>query len=67
MGRLPAAATLIASLMSRQNVGGNQSGQQSGFVAHGAANNNVWSMDGAGITDPRRILRTISSVFLDLV
>jgi len=38
-------------VMDRQNVGGNQSGQQSSFLAHGSATNQVWNMDGGGITD----------------
>ena len=38
-------------VMDRQNVGGNQSGQQSSFLAHGSATNQVWNMDGSGITD----------------
>ena len=35
-------------VMDRQNVGGNQSGQQSSFLAHGSATNQVWNMDGGG-------------------
>lgn len=38
-------------VMDRQNVGGNQSGQQSSFLAHGSATNQVWNMDGGGVTD----------------
>ncbi len=38
-------------VMDRQNVGGNQSGQQASFLAHGSATNQVWNMDGGGITD----------------
>lgn len=39
-------------VMDRVNVGGNQSGQQSGFISRGAAGaNNKWSMDGVDITD----------------
>ena len=38
-------------VMDRQNVGGNQSGQQSDFLAHGSAVNQVWNLDGSGITD----------------
>ncbi len=39
-------------VMDRVNVGGNQSGQQSGFISRGAAGgNNKWAMDGVDITD----------------
>ncbi len=38
-------------IMSGQNVGGNQSGQQNTFVAHGTGNNEVWNLDGGNITD----------------
>jgi hypothetical protein len=38
-------------VMDRQNVGGNQSGQQSAFINHGAAVNQGWNLDGASITD----------------
>lgn len=39
-------------VMDRANVGGNQSGQQAGFISRGAASgNNKWSMDGVDITD----------------
>lgn len=39
-------------IMDRANVGGNQSGQQSGFISRGAAaGNNKWAMDGVDITD----------------
>lgn len=38
--------------MDRQNVGGNQSGQQSNFVARGAAmREQKWNLDGVDITD----------------
>jgi hypothetical protein len=38
--------------MDRVNVGGNQSGQQSGYVSRGASTgNNKWSVDGVDITD----------------
>jgi hypothetical protein len=38
--------------MDRANVGGSQSGQQSGFVVRGAGTtNNVWSLDGVNVTD----------------
>jgi len=44
-------------MVDRENVGGNESGQQSSFVARGANtyNNNVWAMDGIVITDPAAI------------
>jgi hypothetical protein len=38
-------------VMDRQNVGGNQSGQQSSFLAHGSSTNQMWNIDGATITD----------------
>jgi hypothetical protein len=38
-------------VMDRQNVGGNQSGQQSSFLAHGSSSNQIWNIDGATITD----------------
>lgn len=38
-------------VMDRQNVGGNQSGQQSGFLAHGSSSNQQWNLDGATVTD----------------
>ena len=38
--------------MDRINVGGSQSGQQSGYISRGAgAGNNKWSLDGVDITD----------------
>ena len=38
--------------MDRANVGGNQSGQQSGYISRGATStNNKWSVDGVDITD----------------
>jgi hypothetical protein len=38
--------------MDRINVGGNQSGQQSGYVSRGSGTgNNKWSLDGVDITD----------------
>ncbi len=38
--------------MDRVNVGGTQSGQQSGYVSRGAGSgNNKWSLDGVDITD----------------
>ena len=44
-------------IVDRENVGGNESGQQSSYVARGAAsyNDNVWAMDGVVITDPAAI------------
>jgi hypothetical protein len=39
-------------LMDRQNVGGNESGQQSTFINRGTAfGNNTWNYDGVNITD----------------
>lgn len=38
-------------VMSVQNVGGNQSGQQASFGAHGSSSNQQWNLDGATITD----------------
>ena len=39
-------------VMDRANVGGNQSGQQSGYISRGASTgNNKWSIDGVDITD----------------
>ena len=38
-------------VMSVQNVGGNASGQQASFGAHGSSSNQQWNMDGATITD----------------
>ncbi len=41
-----------AITMDRVNVGGSQSGQQSGFISRGASGgNNKWSLDGVDITD----------------
>jgi hypothetical protein len=38
--------------MDRVNVGGNQSGQQSGYISRGnSSGNNKWSIDGVDITD----------------
>lgn len=37
--------------MSVQNVGGNASGQQASFAAHGGTGNQQWNMDGGTITD----------------
>src|SRR3954465_3803494 len=38
--------------MDRENIGGNQSGQQSNYVSRGSAGfNNKWSLDGVDITD----------------
>jgi len=49
-------------MIDRENVGGNESGQQSGFIAKGDTSaarqsgnqgaNNTWSVDGIDITDP---------------
>jgi hypothetical protein len=39
-------------VMDRENIGGNQSGQQSGFIARGAATSqHKWNLDGIDITD----------------
>lgn len=39
-------------VMTQQNVGGNKSGQQSGFVSHGGTQGNaMWNVDGVTITD----------------
>ncbi len=39
-------------VMDRENIGGNQGGQQSGFFSRGAASNqHKWNMDGIDITD----------------
>jgi hypothetical protein len=39
-------------VMSGQNVGGSQSGQQNGYAAHGGGQgNSMWNVDGATITD----------------
>ena len=38
-------------VMSVQNVGGNISGQQATFGAHGSTGNQQWNLDGATITD----------------
>jgi Carboxypeptidase regulatory-like domain len=49
-------------MLDRENIGGNESGQQSGFIARGDTSgsrysgnqgaNNIWSVDGVDITDP---------------
>jgi hypothetical protein len=54
-----------AIMVDRENVGGNESGQQSGFIGKGDASsgqgvrisgnqgaNNIWAVDGVDITDP---------------
>jgi len=38
-------------VMDRENVGGNQSGQQSSFGAHGGTSNQQWNLDGGTVTD----------------
>jgi carboxypeptidase family protein len=38
-------------VMDRENVGGNQSGQQSSFSAHGGSANQQWNVDGGTTTD----------------
>ena len=44
-------------LLDRENVGGSESGQQSGFASRGAPDDaqTVWNMDGTVITDPAAI------------
>lgn len=49
-------------IMSGQNVGGNKSGQQTTFVAHGTGNNEVWNVDGGNITD---MASSSSSMYFD--
>lgn len=49
-------------IMNQQNVGGNKSGQQSTFVAHGTGNNEVWNVDGGNITD---MASSSSSLYFD--
>jgi hypothetical protein len=49
-------------IMSQQNVGGNKSGQQSTFIAHGTGNNEVWNVDGGNITD---MASSSSSLYFD--
>jgi hypothetical protein len=49
-------------MVDRENVGGNESGQQSGFIAKGDTSgarvsgnqgaNNIWAVDGIDVTDP---------------
>ena len=40
-------------MVDRENVGGNESGQQSGFTARGDSSRNTqWNIDGVNITDP---------------
>ncbi len=43
--------------MDRENVGGNESGSQSGYVGKGGPNtsNGIWSIDGIDVTDPNAI------------
>lgn len=56
---------LVPSIqVDRQNVGGNESGQQTTFVAHGQRNSldNVWSVDGAMVTD---VSSTASPIYYD--
>ncbi len=45
-------------VMDRENVGGTESGQQSGYIAKGDASggsNGVWALDGVVVTDPSAI------------
>jgi len=49
------AQLVPAVLVDRENVGGNESSQQSGLVARGDNSNgaqNAWSVDGIDVTDP---------------
>ena len=44
-----------AVMLDRENVGGNESGQQSSFVTKGDSGNganNIWTIDGVDVTDP---------------
>lgn len=49
-------------IMNQQNVGGNKSGQQSTFIAHGTGNNEVWNVDGGNVTD---MASSSSSLYFD--
>jgi hypothetical protein len=49
-------------IMNQQNVGGNKSGQQSTFIAHGTGNNEVWNVDGGNVTD---MAASASSLYFD--
>ncbi len=43
-------------MVDREDVGGNESGQQSSFYGHGAdSEDTTWNVDGANITDPSAI------------
>ncbi len=53
-----------AVAMDRANVGGTQSGQQSGFISRGATDaSNMWNLDGVSVTDMSAI--GASSVYYD--
>jgi len=39
-------------LVDRENIGGNESGQQSGYVSKGSSGFTDWSLDGVRISDP---------------
>ena len=55
-----------AVMLDRENVGGNESGQQSSFVAKGDNTNganNVWTIDGVDITDP--VILGSSAIYFD--
>lgn len=55
-----------AVMLDRENVGGNESGQQSSFVAKGDSSNganNIWTIDGIDITDP--VVLGGSALFFD--
>jgi len=43
-------------MMDREDVGGNESGQQSSFYGHGGdSDDTTWNVDGANVTDPSAI------------
>ncbi len=45
-------AMVPGMLISKEDVGGNEAGQQSGYSGHGSTSrDNTWSIDGANITD----------------
>jgi hypothetical protein len=55
-----------AVMLDRENVGGNESGQQSSFVTKGDnANgaNNIWALDGIDVSDP--VVLGTSALFFD--
>lgn len=50
--------------VDRENIGGNESGQQTTFVSHGERSdyNNIWAIDGAVVTD---VSSTASPIYYD--